>query len=105
MEPSCRPSAESQPPAQTSFAVLVDAEPSALARVLNVFALRALVPTRLRSTAEPRDGRPASVDRLRIDIQVAALDLGSAELIERKLGVMVGVRSVSVENQVCPPEF
>lgn len=102
MEPSCRSSADFNVYALTSFALVVDAEPSAIARVLNVFALRALIPTRLNSAVEALDARSGSPDGLRINIQVAALDLGLAELIARKLGVMVGVRSVSVENQARP---
>ena len=74
----------------TCFSVHTDAEPTTLARVLEVFALRALMPARFHSVIDVAEPAP----RLSVDIQVAGLAPDMAEAITRKLGAVVGVRSV-----------
>jgi hypothetical protein len=74
----------------TCFSVQTDAEPTTLARVLEVFALRALMPARFHSVIDVAEAAP----RLSVDIQVAGLEPDAAEAIARKLGAVVGVRSV-----------
>lgn len=75
----------------TCFSVQTDAEPTTLARVLEVFALRTVMPTRFHSVIDTAE---AAAPRLSVDIQVAGLAPEMAEAITRKLGAVVGVRSV-----------
>ncbi len=76
------------------FSVLSDAEPTTLARVLEVFALREVMPSRFHSVLDPLSGGEASSHRLSVDIQVAGLGPDAAAAIARKLAAVVGVRSV-----------
>jgi len=78
----------------TSFSVQTDAEPTTLARVLEVFALRTLMPTRFHSVIDGAADPGAVRPKLSVDIQVADLDAAAAEAIARKLNAVVGVRSV-----------
>lgn len=73
-------------PSVTCFAVTADAEPSALPRILGLFAARGLVPVRLYAT---HDG-----DDLSFDLQIDGLDTGTAEALSRRLRALVCVRSV-----------
>lgn len=82
----------------TRFSVLTDAHSSALARVVEVFAMRSLLPARLHSVIEPP--LPDAPDRAvaNIDIEVAGLGADDASLIARNLARVVGVRSVRLAS-------
>lgn len=86
----------SQPSPVTCFSVQTDAEPTTLARVLEIFALRAVMPSRFHSVLDPLPvpTREAAPLRLSVDIQVAGLAPEAAQAIARKLAAVVGVRSV-----------
>jgi len=84
-----------QPPKPVvCFSVVTDADPSAMPRVMEVFALRSVVPMQWHGaringgTGDPFD------DQLAIDIQVTSLDQAAAALIGRKLESMTCVQSV-----------
>jgi len=83
--------------AVTCFSVLTDAEPSALARVVEVFAMRSMIPARFHSVLEPVlvDGSCAAS----IDIQVAGLAPADVAAIARKLSCVIGVRSVATAER------
>jgi hypothetical protein len=74
--------------------VQTDAEPTTLARVLEVFALREVMPARFHSVLDAAPGSDSAPHRLNVDIQVAGLAPDAVEAIVRKLGAVVGVRSV-----------
>lgn len=78
----------------TRFSVLTDAHSSALARVVEVFAMRSLLPTRLHSVIGPSPANDSDWAVATIDIEVAGLGADDASLIARNLGRLVGVRSV-----------
>lgn len=82
------------PTAVTCFSVQTDAAPTTLARVLEVFALREVMPTRFHSVVDPVPASGPAPYRLSVDIQVAGLAPDAAEAITRKLAAVVGVRSV-----------
>lgn len=69
------------------FSIYVVPDPGTMARVLDQFAKRGLVPTRWHSDViEP--------DAMQIDIQVAALSAGQGEEIARCIRSIVGVHGV-----------
>src|SRR5882672_5666539 len=69
------------------FSIDVVPDPGAMARVLEQFAKRGLVPTRWHSdVVEPEE--------MQIDIQVAGLSGGQGENIARCIRSIVGVNSV-----------
>lgn len=72
------------------FAVVTQADPAALPRVLEHFALRDLVPSEVRVARQP--GHDSTGD-LAISIRVGGLDAATTGVITRKLGAMVCVRS------------
>ena len=84
----------SPPLAVTSFSVQTDAEPTTLARVLEVFALREVMPARFHSVLDAVPASDPVAARLKVDIEVAGLAPDAAAAIARKLGAVVGVRSV-----------
>ncbi len=88
----------SPPLAVTSFSVQTDAEPTTLARVLEVFALREVMPARFHSVVDPLPLNEPNTGRLNVDIQVAGLAPEAAEAIARKLAAVIGVRSVLTEG-------
>ena len=88
---AARPSHHS---AVTCFSVQTDAEPTTLARVLEVFALREVMPSRFHSVLDPLPASEPTANRLSVDIQVADLSPDAAAAIARKLAAVVGVRSV-----------
>jgi len=76
------------------FSVLTDADPSAVPRVLEVFALRDLMPRRVE-VAQFGDGRPrVPENEFAIEVEVSGLDYAAAEPIARKLRAIICVRSV-----------
>lgn len=81
------------------FSVMAEADPSAMPRVLEVFALRSLVPSRWHSTRVAPEADTRGADRLAIDIQVAGLDGEAAEAIVRRLRALICVRSVLRSEQ------
>lgn len=86
----------------TCFSVQTDAEPTTLARVLEVFALREVMPARFHSILDPLPGGDVPGHRLSVDIQVAGLRPDAAEAIARKLAAVVGVRSVLTAERGAP---
>jgi len=70
------------------FSILSLPEPGVMARVLEQFARRGLMPTRWFSDVDFDTGL------LQIDIQVAGLTAASGEDIGRCLGAVVGIRQV-----------
>jgi len=71
------------------FSVHSDAVPSALPRVLEVFALYGYVPEQCHAS---RAG-PAA-DELVVDLQMTGIDAGQATLLAKRLGRVVSVSSV-----------
>ncbi len=71
------------------FSIHSDASPSALPRVLEVFAHRGYVPERCHARIEGRDG-----GELAIEMQLAGLPPGEAERLARHLTRIVTVRHV-----------
>jgi hypothetical protein len=88
--------------AVTCFSVQTDAEPTTLARVLEVFALREVMPSRFHSVLDPVPANDTIPSRLSVDIQVAGLAPDAAEAIARKLSAVVGVRSVLTAERARP---
>ena len=76
------------------FSVLTDAAPTTLARVLEVFALRDVMPARFHSVLDPLPAGDPARTRLSVDVQVAGLAPDAAHAIARRLAAVVGVRSV-----------
>lgn len=89
-----------RPSPATWFSVQTDAEPTTLARVLEVFALREVLPTRFESVLDRHPNGEAPADRLTVDIQVADLGQNDAAAIARKLAAVVGVRAVRTAERV-----
>ena len=73
-------------PSVTCFAVTADAEPSALPRILGLFAARVMTPRRLYAA---HDG-----EALNFDLQIDGLDADAAETLSWRLRALVCVRSV-----------
>ena len=71
------------------FSVTADAEPGAMARVLEVFAKRGLVPNQWHSTLAGRHE-----EELQIDVQIAGVDAALARRLAGTLRQVVAVRSV-----------
>lgn len=71
------------------FSVHSDAVPSALPRVLEVFALHGFVPEQCHAS---RSGRYA--DELVVDLQMSGIDAARAELLAKRLGRVVSVTDV-----------
>jgi acetolactate synthase regulatory subunit len=69
------------------FSVLADAAPSSLSRVLDVFALYGLVPSRCHSEL-------AAGGRLAIDLQVAGVAPALAEKLARRVERVISVSHV-----------
>jgi hypothetical protein len=75
-------------PSAFCFSLLSLPEPGVMARVLEQFAKRGLLPTRWFSDVDSETGL------LQIDIQVAGLVAASGEDIGRCLGAVVGIEQV-----------
>ncbi len=85
--------------AVTCFSVQTDAEPTTLARVLEVFALREVMPSRFHSVRDSLPDGGMAADRLSVDIQVPGLEPDAAAAIARKLAAVIGVRSVQTAGR------
>ncbi|WP_259781472.1 hypothetical protein [Aestuariispira ectoiniformans] len=77
------------------FTVTAAAHPGMLPRVLEPFAKRGLVPSKLHAV-EQDDGQSA----LLIDLQVAQMELETAQKIGNTLNQVFGVNSVLVSAKV-----
>jgi hypothetical protein len=88
-----RPSAAGAFPT-ACFSVTTDSDPSALPRVLEVFALRALIPSQCHAVYVDDALVLEPNAELTIDIQIAGLEREDAELIARRLRSIVCVRGV-----------
>ncbi len=84
---SRRKPAQSQPVA--CFTVLAHADPGLLPRVLEPFAKRGLVPSRLHATADGPHG-----DEMTIDLQVTGMSAALAEQVAAFLRGLWGVSTV-----------
>lgn len=71
------------------FALMAQASPGVMPRVMEPFAKRGLVPSRLHATL---CGRTAS--ELSVDVQISDIDSDQAELIAAQLRQIVGVSTV-----------
>lgn len=79
---------------EASFAVITHADPTALPRVLELFALRDLVPSEVRVSRRPgAETGAVDGDALEIEVRVAGLDEAATGVVARKLGAMVCVQS------------
>jgi len=75
------------------FAVQGEASPGLMARILELFAKRNLVPARWHSALLPGAGE------LSMDIQVAQIDGESAAFIGRSMRQVVGVTAVLISRK------
>lgn len=82
----------------TCFSVSTDAESSTLARVVEVFAMRSVLPHRLHSVVQPAPTHETRPTGIRVEVQVAGLAPADAALIARNLSRLIGVRSVSTAD-------
>lgn len=71
------------------FSVHSDADPAALPRVLEVFALHGFVPDQCHAS---RGG--SMRDEIVVDLQMSEIDAGQAELLAKRLGRVVSVTDV-----------
>jgi len=71
------------------FSVIADVEPGALPRVLEIFAKRGLVPSKLLSALAGAQG-----EELHIDIQLGGVDDGLMDRLAKSISQVVSVRSV-----------
>ncbi len=72
--------------AKVTFSVRAAAEPQAMPRLLELFALRSLVPSRWRAETSGAE--------LRVDIEIAELDRDTAEHLAARMRQMVTVHNV-----------
>ncbi len=79
-------------PSVYCFSVHVEASPSALPRVVEVFALHGHVPSRCHARLDGADGGEAA--ELVVDLQMAGISAQDAALIAKRLGRCVMVRDV-----------
>ncbi len=86
MSMSPRRGCADHPSCVTCFSVTTDADPSAMPRVLEVFALRGLVPGQLHGIG--RD------EEIALDLQLDGLEADDVEAIAWRLRALVCVRSV-----------
>jgi len=78
------------------FSVHSDAVPSALPRVLDVFAMQGLVPEQCHAS------RASAADELVVDLQMTEIDAGQAALLAKRLGRVVSVTGVLYsEKRLC----
>lgn len=74
------------------FSVQADADPNLLSRLLEPFAKRGLVLSRVHADTD-------GTDRLTVDIQVTDMDLGLAGQIGSTLREIIGVEAVLVSEK------
>jgi hypothetical protein len=73
------------------FSVHAEASPSALPRVVEVFALHGHVPSRCHARV---DGAEGEAGELVVDLQMAGISAQNAALLAKRLGRCVMVRDV-----------
>jgi len=71
------------------FSVHSDADPAALPRVLEVFALYGFVPDQCHASRTA-----GAADELVVDLQMSAIDADQAGLLAKRLGRVVSVTNV-----------
>lgn len=76
------------------FSVLTEADPSAVPRVLEIFALRDLIPSQIHVTGGGGENLRAPEAELVIDVQVSGVGRKASEAIARKLRAIICVHSV-----------
>ncbi len=94
---SSRVSPSRRPPA-TCFSITATADPSALPRILEVFAQRWLTPDRWYSVVVPGSGDDGPV--LVVDMEVNGLSPDDISAILGRLRALVGVESVLVATKL-----
>ena len=77
------------------FAVLAEAGPHSLPRVLEPLAKRGLFPSRCHAVHLPEEG-----DDMSIDLQVVGMTEDQAALVAAAIGQVVGVRSVLTSQRI-----
>jgi hypothetical protein len=83
------------------FSVQTEADPSAVPRVLEIFALRDLIPSQIHVTRSGGDDIRAPESELTIDVQVSGVGRDASEAIARKLRAIICVHSVPTNK--CQP--
>ena len=76
------------------FSVLTAADPSAVPRVLEIFAIRDLIPSQIHVTRSGGENVRAPEAELTIDVQVSGVEREASEAIARKLRAIICVHSV-----------
>ena len=76
------------------FSVLTEADPSAVPRVLEIFAIRDLIPSQIYVTRSGDENVRSLESELTIDIQVSGVGRDASEAIARKLRAIICVHSV-----------
>ncbi len=76
------------------FSVITEADPSAVPRVLEAFALRDLIPAQIHVTRSGGENMRSPEAELTIDVQVSGVKSEAREAIARKLRAIVCVHSV-----------
>ncbi len=76
------------------FSVLTGADPSAVPRVLEIFALRDLIPSQIHVTRSGDENVHSPESELTIDVQVSGVGRDASEAIARKLRAIICVHSV-----------
>ena len=88
--PPSVPRAGTHAGAESRFAVVTKADPTALPRVLEHFALRDLMPHEVRVD---KRGGASDIGELEIHVRVTGLDAQATGVVARKLGAMFCVTS------------
>lgn len=78
------------------YFITADADPAALPRVLELFAMRGITPDLVKVCQYKQHSFPAQ--NLSIDIHVAGLSAAEQDIIYHKLGAQVAVQNVRQEN-------
>lgn len=94
MSPHRADAAQVEFAALTRFSLVTDAECSTLARIVEVFAMRSVLPARLESLLSLEGGVAARPAGANVDIRVNGLEPADVDAIARKLSRVIGVRSV-----------
>ena len=87
------------------FSVLTEADPSAVPRVLEIFALRDLIPSQIHVTRSGGDNLRAPEAELTIDVQVSGVGRDASEAIARKLRAIICVHSVLTSERQAHSSF
>ncbi len=89
---SRRPAPDDFAARRVCFAVTAELDPSVLSRVVELFALRGLIPVEVNATRE--DGTDP---HLRIELAADGLDEAECAHLSRRMAAMVMVREVTLE--------